>query len=92
MADPRCVMLLDIGTKPLGDSLWKLYESLVTNPRHAGVCGEIKPMSVSFRNPIEMAQKVEYKFAHVFDKALESSFGFITVLPGAFSAYKWQAL
>mmetsp|Transcript_16780 Transcript_16780/g.2749 ORF Transcript_16780/g.2749 Transcript_16780/m.2749 type:complete len:106 (-) Transcript_16780:1491-1808(-) len=35
---------------------------------------------------------VEYKFSHIFDKPLESCFGFITVLPGAFSAYRWSAL
>jgi len=35
---------------------------------------------------------MEYKFAHVFDKSLESVCGYITVLPGAFSCYSWQAL
>jgi chitin synthase len=35
---------------------------------------------------------MEYKFAHVFDKALESVCGYITVLPGAFSSYSWKAI
>lgn len=47
-----------------------------------------------FRNifSIMEAQVFEYNFAHMIDKPFESVFGFIHVLPGAFSAYRWKAL
>lgn len=41
---------------------------------------------------IQKAQEFEYCFAHIFDKGFESFFGFIAVLPGAWSAYRWDAL
>ena len=41
---------------------------------------------------IQKAQEFEYAFAHIFDKGFESYFGFISVLPGAWSAYRWDAL
>lgn len=41
---------------------------------------------------IQRAQQVEYNFNHVVDKSFEALFGFIHVLPGAFSAYNMKAL
>lgn len=43
---------------------------------------------------IQRAQQFEYHFAHLIDKPFESSscFKFIHVLPGAFSAYRMEAL
>ena len=35
---------------------------------------------------------MEYNLAHVIDKPFESAFGFIHVLPGAFSGYNMRAL
>lgn len=41
---------------------------------------------------IQRAQQLEYHFAHLIDKPFEAMFDFIHVLPGAFSAYRMQAL
>jgi chitin synthase len=89
---PKFVQLLDVGTQPRRNALYRLYEAMVVDDRIAGCCGEIIPRNPSMWSSIETAQVVEYKFAHIFDKALESLFGYITVLPGAFSAYRWEAL
>ena len=41
---------------------------------------------------IQRTQQVEYHFAHLMDKPFEAAFGFIHVLPGAFSAYNMQSI
>ncbi|CAG9318199.1 unnamed protein product [Blepharisma stoltei] len=92
MFQPKYVMLLDVGTKPLPKSLFYLYEAMEEDGRIAGCCGEITPMEPNVWSLLQMAQMVEYKISHIFDKALESVIGYITVLPGAFSAYRWKAL
>lgn len=41
---------------------------------------------------VEDAQLFEYTYTHIFEKAFESMFGFVAILPGAWSAYRWDAL
>jgi|JI61114C2RNA_FD_contig_21_15781781_length_527_multi_2_in_0_out_0_1 cellulose synthase/poly-beta-1,6-N-acetylglucosamine synthase-like glycosyltransferase len=41
---------------------------------------------------VQRAQQFEYHFAHMLDKPFEAAFGFIHVLPGAFSGYNMSEL
>lgn len=39
-----------------------------------------------------LAQYAEYKLSHYIDKSFESVCGYVSVLPGAFSTFRWEAI
>ena len=95
LLQPHIVVLLDAGTMPGERSIYNLWKEF-DNPHVGGACGEIRTdLGKNFKklaNPLVASQNFEYKMSNILDKTTKSNFGFITVLPGAFSAYRMEAV
>ena len=100
---PEYVQIIDCGSIPLWNSISRILMYLDKHKQIGAATGEIE-VKISEKN-IETgkdytwtqcillkSQYVEYKTASYLDKTMESFFNFISVLPGAFSTFRWECI
>lgn len=88
---PEYTVLFDAGCRPFPPALGRILLYYEAHPCCGACTGELvveRPM----RNFLTAVQFCEWKVAHILNKPIESLCGYMTVLPGAFSSFRYDAV
>ncbi|GAB4813424.1 hypothetical protein N2152v2_000470 [Parachlorella kessleri] len=91
LLQPEICVLFDAGTKPMPMAMRNCYAHFRRNPYCGALTGELI-VERPYRNFLTTVQFMEWKVSHILAKPIESLCGYMTVLPGAFSAFRWAAV
>lgn len=91
LIQPEYCVLFDAGTRPMPTALKAVCTHFQRYPNVGALTGELK-VERPYRTFLASVQFCEWKVSHLLQKPIESVCGFLTVLPGAFSAFRWLAV
>ena len=91
LIQPEYCVLFDAGTRPMPSALKVVCTHFQRYPNVGALTGELR-VERPYRTFLASVQFCEWKVSHLLQKPIESVCGFLTVLPGAFSAFRWLAV
>lgn len=91
LIQPDYLVLFDAGTRPMPTALKAVCTHFQRYPNVGALTGELR-VERPYRTFLSSVQFCEWKVAHLLQKPIESICGFLTVLPGAFCAFRWLAV
>lgn len=101
---PEYIMFLDIGTICREKAIFNFTFYMDTYPKTGGVTGELEVffddeftkakglVNVLFAWFLTMVQDFEYRYTCYIDRLWDSVLGYTSILPGAFSMLRWEAI
>lgn len=91
LIQPEYCVLFDAGTRPMPTALKAVCTHFQRYPNVGALTGELR-VERPYKSYLASVQFCEWKVSHLLQKPIESICGFLTVLPGAFSAFRWLAV
>jgi len=91
LIQPDYCVLFDAGTRPRPSALMDIVSHFQRYPNVGALTGELT-VERPYKSFLTSVQFCEWKVSHLLQKPVESLCGFLTVLPGAFSAFRWVAV
>ncbi len=91
--NPKYCLQMDAGTAPKQDAVFNSVESFKNNPKAGAIASMILISPVkSFDNILHIWQSGDFIYQKLMNWPAEVLFGYLTVIPGQFCLFRWNAL